>query len=687
MRTPTRRFTFPSTLAALGLLGCMAFAQARADDGDPPDRAARVSDLEGAVSLQPAGFSDWIAASLNRPLTTGDRVWTDQDARAELDIGDAVIRLGSGTGFAFLNLDDSLAQMQLTGGTLIVRVRDVQADQVYEVDTPNVAVSLEEPGEYRVEVNERGDTTVVKVGDGAAQAAGAGATIAIGAQQQVIFTGTTKLAYDTQALAPPDAFDSWSAGREQQVDDSASAGYVAPAVPGAQDLDNSGRWQDTPDYGYVWTPTAVAVGWVPYRFGHWAWITPWGWTWVDDAAWGYAPFHYGRWVQWNNVWAWVPGPRGLRPAYAPALVAWVGAPSAGAPAVFGSNVGWFPLGPHEVYLPAYRVSVNYVRNVNLTNTTGINNTAIASIYQNNMPPAHYANNRPAAVTAVAQNIFVAAQRVGANALRLPPAVLAGALVTGSAPAIAPTRQSALGPPPPRGVARPPAALTRRSVVAHAIPPRAPVPFEEQLAAMQGSGGRPLGRAQLARLQPDGPPAGVRVLAATGAVIAASGLPHHAVSSHAAEPMRPAAASAPASFAERQRILAQPNRLIEPVNAMSAPPTTRPNAFVPPTFAPPSYYAPAWRSDRPPVAAAATAPLTPPAADSVPARAPHVDTAAPLPVYHMPGEVPAEPAAQRSSRQDRPPAARAPASAPAPPSKPAHDAPAHADRDSRERLVR
>jgi len=687
MRTRSRWFTFPGTLAALGLLGWVAFAPARADDGDPPNRAARVSDLEGAVSLQPAGFSDWIAASLNRPLTTGDRVWADQDARAELDIGDAVIRLGSGTGFAFLNLDDSLAQMQLTAGTMIVRVRDVQANQVYEVDTPNVAVSLAEPGEYRVEVNERGDTTVVKVGDGAAQAAGGGATISIGTQQQVTFTGTTTLAYDSEALAPPDAFDSWSAAREQQVDDSASAGYVAPAVPGAQDLDNSGRWQDTPDYGYVWTPTAVAVGWVPYRFGHWVWITPWGWTWVDAAAWGYAPFHYGRWVQWNNVWAWVPAPRGLRPAYAPALVAWVGAPSAGAPAVFGSDVGWFPLGPHEVYLPAYRVSVNYVRNVNLTNTTGINNTTIASIYQNNMPPAHYANNRPAAVTAVPQNVFVAAQGVGANALRLPPAVLAGALVTGTAPAIAPTRQSALGPPPARSVVRPPVALTRRGVVAHAVPPRSPVPFDEQLAAMQGSGGRPLGRAELGRLQPDGPLPGVRVLAVTGAVIAASGLPHHGVTSHAAEAMRPAAASAPPSLAERQRILAQPNHLIAPANATTAPPATRPNAFVPPTFAPPSYYAPAWRSDRPPVAAAATAPLTPPSAESAPARAPQVDAAAPLPVYHMPGEVSAESAAPRSSRQDRPAAARAPPSAPAQSSKSPHDSAAHADRDSRERIVR
>jgi hypothetical protein len=328
-----------------------------------------------------------------------------------------------------------------------------------------------------------------------------------------------------------------------------------------------------------------------------------------------------------------------------------------------------------------------VRNVNLTNTTGINNTAIASIYQHNMPPAHYANNRPAAVTAVPQNVFVAAQGVGANALRLPPAVLAGALVTGSAPAISPTRQSALGPPPARSVARPPVALMRRGVVAHAAPPRSPVPFEEQLAAMQASGGRPLGRADLARLQPDGPPAGVRVLAATSAVIAASGLPHHGAASHAADAMRPPATSAPAGFAERQRILAQPNRLIEPANATTAPPATRPNAFVPPTFAPPSYYAPAWRSDRPPLAATPTAPLTPPSADSAPARAPHLDTAAPLPVYPMPGEAPAEPAAQRSSHQEHPAAARAPLSAPAPSSKPPHDLPAHADRDSRERIVR
>jgi hypothetical protein len=675
-------------LIFLILLGSAALGSAYADNADPPGRAARLSDVEGSVSLEPAGLSQWTAATRNRPLTTGDRLWADTNSRAELDAGGAVMRLGSSTAFAFLNLDDTTAQMQLTAGTLIVRVRDMPANQVYEVDTPNVALSLQQPGEYRVEVSEAGDATVVKVSDGAVQAAGGGHTVAIGAQQQVTFTGTTTLAYDSATLAPPDDFDSWAAAREEQVEDSASSDYVASDVPGSQDLDNSGTWQDTADYGYAWTPSAVAVGWVPYRFGHWAWITPWGWTYIDDAPWGYAPFHYGRWAQCNNTWCWVPGPRGVPAVYAPAMVAWVGAPGATAPSAFGGNVGWFPLAPHEVYVPAYRVSASYVRNVNVSNTTGVTNTTITSIYQNNIPPAHYQNNRPAAVTAVAQNVFTAGQRVGANALHLSSAVLAGALVTATAPAIAPIRQSVLEPADGRRVARPPAAVLRRSVVAHAPPPPAPVSFDTQLAAIQANGGRPLARAELAKLQPATSAADVRVIAIAGPVVAASALPRRSGGAHTAgaAPMPPARQDeAPLSFAERERILENPVPLAPAPRANSAVVSAgHANAFVPPTFSAPAASAPEWRSDRPPSAQGYPTPAQqrPAGADDSTQRA-----ATPLPVYHSPGNVP-EGAARTESRA--PPPASAPAPQPAshaPSPKSSRDPAAHSDRDSRERLVR
>src|SRR5690349_11005001 len=171
MRCMLRRST--ELLITFALLACSGVHSAHADAGDPPGRVARLSDAEGWVSLQPAGVEQWTAATVNRPLTTGDRLWSDQNSRAELDIGEAVIRLGSNTALAFLNLDDRSAQIQLSTGTLIVRVREMQAGQIYEIDAPNVAISLQQPGEYRTEVNERGDLAVISVSQGTALASGA----------------------------------------------------------------------------------------------------------------------------------------------------------------------------------------------------------------------------------------------------------------------------------------------------------------------------------------------------------------------------------------------------------------------------------------------------------------------------------------------------------------------------------
>jgi hypothetical protein len=680
------------------LVLCAALGVAQADDADPPGRAARLADAEGAVSLQPAGVQEWTAATLNRPLTTGDRLWSDQSSRSELDLGTAGVRLGSNTGFALLNLDDHSAQMQLSAGALIVTVRDLQAGESYEVDTPNIALSLQQPGVYRVEVNDQGTATAVAVSEGAAQAAGGGQTVAIGAQQLVTFTGTDTLAWNSVTLGAPDDFDNWSAERERELAESASAGYVANDVPGTQDLDNYGHWEQAPEYGPVWVPTAVAVGWVPYRYGHWLWITPWGWTWVDDARWGYAPFHYGRWVAWNNSWCWVPAPRHGRlgrTVYAPALVAWVGGPAVVAS---GNNVGWFPLGPREVFVPAYHVSRIYLRNVNITNTTTLSNTYVTNVYQNDLGAQHYMNETPAAVTAVPRSTFTSGQRVSAHVMPLSSSVLGAAVVVAAAPAIVPTRQSVLGGGEGARATPPPAALLQRPVVARSPPPPAPAPLERQLAALQERGGRPLTRGELAALQPATPLAPVRLVAnRVPATMPAGAVTRSSAATRAQAPAGP-------SIAERERALQQ-STLPAAAPRAKLPVAPAPNmpVYAPPPEAEASPSAPVLRSDRPASAQQHPAPQRAVALDD-PAQL--IDRPPPMPVYQFPSAADAPTHASSTVHSGEtprvpppPPTSHAPTPAPAapaahPPSahtQPSKDEPRdsapHGDRDSRERVLR
>src|SRR5258708_2846899 len=102
--------------------------------------------------------------------------------------------------------------------------------------------------------------------------------------------------------------------------------WVSPETRGYQDLGAEGAWTQPPSDGPVWSPANMPADWAPYRHGHWAYVEPWGWTWIDDASWGFAPFHYGRWARDHDRWGWYPGAVVERPVYAPALVAFVGEP-------------------------------------------------------------------------------------------------------------------------------------------------------------------------------------------------------------------------------------------------------------------------------------------------------------------------------------------------------------------------
>jgi hypothetical protein len=414
------------------------------------------------------------------------------------------------TGVSFLNLDDQTAQIEVTAGTVIVHVRTLADGEQDEIDTPNLALTLEEPGIYRLEVSNAGDTTIVKVDAGEALASGGGQSYPVSAQQSVTFTGTNTLAADYAMLGAPDSFDEWSMQRDQQEQQQAAVvqQYVAPDTTGADDLGSYGAWEYTADWGYAWFPV-VAVGWAPYSLGSWAWISPWGWTWIDEEPWGFAPFHYGRWGYWHHRWCWVPGPRLVHPVYAPALVAWVGGRRAGV-SVAG-RIGWFPLGPRDVYVPGYHTSARYVQNINTANARIVNTTAIGNAYEGRVTNLGYANSAvPGAVTAVPRNVFTSARPVGPHRVSLPVQSVVSLQATTAAPAITPVRQSILGVNAGRLVRIPPRALVDRPVVARLAPPRAPVPFAREQAAIRANGGRPLSMMELSRIQPNTPAAPVRL---------------------------------------------------------------------------------------------------------------------------------------------------------------------------------
>ena len=433
---------------------------------DPPSRVARLGYMEGSVSLQPGGQGEWGNAVKNRPITVGDKIWSDTNSRAELEAGEATVHLSSMTALSFLNLDEQTTQMRLAEGTIHFRVRELRQGDVYEVDTPNLSFNVTEAGAFRVEVNENGDATLVTVIRGEGQVTTNGSTYMVHAGERGEFKGTDNVSYFIAAAPAPDDFDRWSNDRDLKEENSVSSRYVSREVPGYGDLDENGSWNQEPDYGPVWYPAQVDPGWAPYSNGYWSYVGPWGWTWIDYAPWGFAPYHYGRWAYIGSRWGWCPGPYYARPVYGPAFVGFLGGGfGIGFGWGFGGGIGWFPLGPHEPFHPWYHTSGVYYRNINYRNTVLRNTAVLNSRGAFNYAYAHNVN----AVTAASRNSFVGGQAIHRGAYPMTEANLRGAEVSNRAN-FSPTRQSYMGAAATRGnVARPSASTENRFVVARTAP--------------------------------------------------------------------------------------------------------------------------------------------------------------------------------------------------------------------------
>ena len=457
-------------LAALaaGLLAAVGFGAPVAAQ-DPPWRVARVSYVNGSVSFRPAGADDWDLVQLNYPLNAGDQLWTDAGSRAELHVGSMAVRLAPDTAFSFLTLDDRFVQMLVNEGTVELRVREVSDDDRYEVDTPNGAVGLLEPGVYRVDVTSDQTRSRVTVRYGRADVSASGSTFAVRQGETAELVGASDPQYYVDSAIPTDAWEQWCSERDRREDYATSARYVSRDLIGYEDLDQYGYWSSVPEYGWVWAPTRVSIGWAPYRDGHWRHVSHWGWTWIDDAPWGFATCHYGRWAWYHSSWIWVPGRMIGRPYYAPALVGFVGGSGWGISLSFGTApVGWFPLGPGELWVPPYRHSHGYLRDVNVA-YVNVNNYNFTNINVNNVRYANLGIDR--AVTAVPRDAFVSGRSARVTGVAVPRTQLASAQVLGTTAPVAPETARPESQARRAGIAvpRPPSEATGRGRFAGPAP--------------------------------------------------------------------------------------------------------------------------------------------------------------------------------------------------------------------------
>ena len=197
---------------------------------DPPDRVARLSFINGSVSLAPADSDDWADALLNRPITTGDRIWVDAGGRAEVQIGTSTVHVDENTGLAFLTLDDDTLLMRLTDGAIAVHVNSLERNETVQIETPNTTVQLREPGEYSIDTEEAGDRTIVKTRSGEAEVTGADESqhgYLVGANEQGVFTGSDDLSSVMTQAGRRSSFETWAYEREARAEHSVAANYVA----------------------------------------------------------------------------------------------------------------------------------------------------------------------------------------------------------------------------------------------------------------------------------------------------------------------------------------------------------------------------------------------------------------------------------------------------------------------------
>ena len=465
-------------LLAAGALLAQNESPQPADDGGPDRGVARLSLINGDVSVRRGDAGEVVAGAMNSPVMVGDAITTGHQSRAEVQFDNAnMIRLGAMADVRLSELEFHRYMIQMASGTITFRVLR-NNDASIELSTPSVALRPAHTGVYRVSIRPDGTTEItVRLGDIDVYTSKGSEHLRAG--QAMLVRGENDPEYQIYNAGPEDEWDRWNAGRDQMLEHSVSSQYVNPDIYGTEDLDGNGRWVNNPAYGQVWTP-AVTEDWAPYRNGRWVWQDYYGWTWVSYDSWGWAPYHYGRWFRDPGFgWCWWPGARGGHHYWRPALVGFFGfGGGIGVGLGFG-HVGWVPLAPYEPFHPwwGHGIYGGYRSGMAVNNSLITHNVNITNVYRN----ARFDN----AVSGMSANQFGRAA-VGAGTVRVSRGDLQSAgLVRGQLP-VAPDRGSlhATDRAPRTGISTPASSgrffQTRQPAAVNRVP------FEQQRSQTQQS---------------------------------------------------------------------------------------------------------------------------------------------------------------------------------------------------------
>ncbi|HEY1986169.1 MAG TPA: DUF6600 domain-containing protein [Terracidiphilus sp.] len=451
MRGP--KSTLTKFLLVAASAACLLFPAISHAQDDPPPQAGRLSIVNGAVSIQSAGSDDWGQAYLNYPVGPGDRIFTDSDGRAEIQVGRTYVRIGPNSDVSFVDFTQNAVTFGIAQGAMHVHTNGLWDGQALYVQTPSGSSTVQAATDFRVDVIPQDQAAVFTNYEGDVYVSGANDFGSdTGPGQALELVGTNPVYPQWLQPADGDDLDQWSQRRDAQIARAASFRYVSAEMPGVEDMDAYGEWTPGTEYGDMWVPN-VPAGWAPYHNGHWMNHDPWGWVWVEDEPWGYAPFHFGRWVNYRGRWGWIPGPRADHPVWSPALVVFAGGISIGVGGGGGVSA-WFPLGPGEAYRPWYHCSPRYVDRVNITNIQESRSVHVQNTYVNVVNVTNVTNityvNRTAGMTAMRRDDFASGRGAAQAAVRVDQQQMAHAQVL-ARPEVAPAPRATFNRPPMRPV--------------------------------------------------------------------------------------------------------------------------------------------------------------------------------------------------------------------------------------------